>query len=392
VLGTKGAFFIAALLCFVMLLAVFSVKDSRVPGVRTLLVANLLGLGANLLYGYGRDLHPFVAYEFANTLYIAASMAALITFRRFFSRPPKTTLLVCALLVFLALISAFHYGVNSFTARLVIVSAFQACIAFAIACTIVSARDTWSTTKYPFVFCLGTAAVIFCGHLYRIAQQFLRPDAPQSLHDATEWNVLLIAVGAFSFPVLTLGGLLIVHRKMMALAEYAANHDYLTGAWSRRAFFDIGERELARSERKNRNLSVMVLDLDNMKAINDTFGHASGDEALTHFVSNVTARLRVSDYLARVGGDEFMVLMPETDLPTAVSIANRLLNQIGEAQSKLSPSGSSAPKVAFSVGVACRLPKEGFHSLLKRADGALYKAKTEGRNQVVASEQEALPI
>lgn len=389
-LGTKGAFSIAALLCFVMILVVYSVKDSRVPGVRTLLVANVLGLGANFLYGFGRSLHPFVAYEVANTLYIAASLATFITFRRFFNRPPLTIFLVCVLAIFLVLISTFHYGFNSFTARLVTVSTYQASIGLAIAFTIFNARDTWSSAKYPFIFSLSAACVIFCGHTYRVAQQFLRSDAPRTLHDSTEWNVLLIAVGAFTFPILTLGGLLIVHRKMMSAAEYAANHDFLTGAWSRRAFFEICERELTLADRKSRKLSVMVLDLDNMKAINDTFGHASGDEALTCFVKNVTERLRASDYLGRFGGDEFVVLMPETDLPTAISVANRLLCQIGKAEDKTSQNEGTTSHPSFSVGVACRHPSESFQSLLKRADVALYKAKIEGRSQVVASEEPLL--
>ncbi|HEV2611371.1 MAG TPA: GGDEF domain-containing protein [Noviherbaspirillum sp.] len=376
-LGAKQTLLIAALLCFIMFLVLYSAKENRVRGINELLLANVLGLCAYVLYAFGKELPAIFAYEGANTLYGASSMAVLIGYRRLLGRPVSISLAAASVTLLTILIAVFHVGYNSFAWRTVVVSVFQSAVALAIAQTILTTKDEWKSSGYPLGFVLFMCTIIGIGHLYRGARQFLSADAPKSLLEPNGWNLFFFAVGAFTLPVLTLGGLLIAHRAVVAHAQHAANRDFLTGAWSRRAFHDISDREIARAERTQRPLSLLLIDVDNLKTINDTYGHAAGDDALIDFVRKANGSLRAIDSLARIGGDEFAILMAETDLSSAVTAAERL-----QGLQNADP-GSAGKPATCSIGIATYREGDSLESLLIRADEALYKAKAMGRNRVV---------
>jgi diguanylate cyclase (GGDEF)-like protein len=162
-----------------------------------------------------------------------------------------------------------------------------------------------------------------------------------------------------------------------------ASTDALTGCANRREFLDKLRHEMARATRYGGTLSVIALDLDHFKAVNDNHGHAAGDEALKHFAALAQRLLRTQDTLGRIGGEEFAILLPDTNEAGAVILAERQREQLeGTA---LQYSGRAIP-MTVSAGVAERrktgdTPEE----LLKRADEALYAAKRGGRNRVVGS-------
>ena len=158
--------------------------------------------------------------------------------------------------------------------------------------------------------------------------------------------------------------------------------DPLTGALNRRGFEDLYARELARAEREGQPLSLAVLDLDNFRTLNADHGHAGGDAALRHVVEVVGAGLRASDAIARLGGEEFAVLLPGTTLAEAVETLQRLQRAL--AAQPLRHDGRRVP-VHFSAGVATRQLGEGHESLVRRADRAMYDAKDAGRNRVLAA-------
>jgi diguanylate cyclase (GGDEF)-like protein len=376
-LGAKQTLLIAALLCFVMFLVLYSAKENRVRGINELLLANVLGLCAYVMYAFGKELPAIFAYEGANTLYAASSMAALIGYRRLFGHPVSIPVASASVALLTILIAVFHFGFDSFAWRTFVVSVFQSAVAMAIAQTIITAKNEWKSSRYPLGFVLAMCTIIGIGHLYRAGRQFLSADAPKSLLEPNGWNLFFFAVGAFTLPVLTLGGLLLAHRAVVAHAQHAANRDFLTGAWSRRAFHDISDREIARAERTQRNLSLLLIDIDNLKSINDKFGHAAGDDALSNFVRRINGGLRAIDSLARIGGDEFAVLMPETDLSSAVIAAERLQRQ------DVNPDASAPELATCSIGIATYRDGDTLESLLNRADEALYKAKAMGRNRAV---------
>jgi diguanylate cyclase (GGDEF)-like protein/PAS domain S-box-containing protein len=156
-----------------------------------------------------------------------------------------------------------------------------------------------------------------------------------------------------------------------------AHTDALTGCWNRRYFIDALGRALAASQRSNRPLSVLLMDIDHFKAINDRAGHAAGDETLRALVRQVTAALRPSDVFARFGGEEFVVLLPDTPLAEARGVAERL-----RADLERHGAADLASACTISVGVAECLPDEAADALLQRADAHMYQAKLAGRNQV----------
>lgn len=160
--------------------------------------------------------------------------------------------------------------------------------------------------------------------------------------------------------------------------------DGLTGAFNRRHFMELGEREFRRARRYRRPLTLLMLDLDHFKRINDQFGHAVGDEALRRVSETCRRALRAQDLFGRLGGEEFAILLPETRGVDAVDIAERL--RAGIEALELSAGETPVP-VTASIGSALyRRDDVSLESLIKRADGALYEAKSVGRNKVVFSD------
>jgi diguanylate cyclase (GGDEF)-like protein len=165
------------------------------------------------------------------------------------------------------------------------------------------------------------------------------------------------------------------------LLQKIATHDDLTGVMNRRALQHALELEMNRTLRYGRPLSVLMLDLDGFKQVNDTLGHAAGDEVLKEIVNRIASRLRDPDLLGRIGGDEFGIVLPETDLDHAVRVGQRVRNAIGAAPIAVAGTNKT---VTAAVGAAT-LPL-GFDMtparLFARADSALYEAKRLGKNLV----------
>jgi diguanylate cyclase (GGDEF)-like protein len=162
-----------------------------------------------------------------------------------------------------------------------------------------------------------------------------------------------------------------------------ATTDGLTGLLSRRRLLELAERDLARAQRYERPLSVLALDLDHFKQINDRYGHAAGDAVLIAVADALRAQTRQHDLVGRIGGEELAVILPETGLEAAERLAQRVRMHIAE----LRPSTDGATvRVTVSLGVAQALPDDTtIHDALKRADRALYRAKEHGRDRVVAA-------
>ena len=159
-----------------------------------------------------------------------------------------------------------------------------------------------------------------------------------------------------------------------------ATHDGLTGLYNRRHFVELAERELSRAARSHCPVSLCMLDADQFKHMNDEFGHAVGDRALTTLARATRGMLRAQDIFGRLGGEEFGVLLPDTRIDGALTVAERIRRSVEVTQV---PTAHSAPVwVTVSIGVAEHRPGEPFETLMRRADHALYRAKDRGRNRV----------
>jgi diguanylate cyclase (GGDEF)-like protein/hemerythrin-like metal-binding protein len=165
-------------------------------------------------------------------------------------------------------------------------------------------------------------------------------------------------------------------QKNLAELDHLANSDKLTGAWNRRRLAEAVVNEMDRLRRYNHPLSLLIIDIDFFKKVNDTHGHAAGDQVLLTLASVVQSNLRTSDSLTRWGGEEFVVLCPNTTLSTATVLAERLRQCVAES---IFPEVGA---VTISLGVAECTGNEAWEQWFKRADVALYQAKGAGRNQV----------
>ena len=164
-----------------------------------------------------------------------------------------------------------------------------------------------------------------------------------------------------------------------------ALRDPLTGLHNRRYLFEVAPRLLDLAERQSSPLCVVLIDLDRFKAVNDQWGHATGDRVLRAFAALLTHSLRRSDVLCRHGGEEFVIVMPDIGLDSATAMLRRLL-QSTEQMADATPD-EPLPTVTFSAGVAV-FPRHGdkLDQLLSRADRALYKAKDSGRARIVVAQ------
>jgi len=255
------------------------------------------------------------------------------------------------------------------------------------------------------------------------AFQFIRAEADGPLLESFE--VLVEAYGAhfllltdelvqlqriiLAVVILTLlaEGVLIFRPLVKRVHLYAtrlqtmALSDPMTGVGNRRAFHDAAERELSVCDRKTVPLGLALLDIDKFKRINDTHGHAIGDEAIIHLCAVVKDTIRRNDILCRLGGEEFAVLLPGADAAETWQVAERMRVAV-ETQALILQNGQTLP-FTTSIGCAVYLPGSGqspveaddsrvIDGLLVEADTALYRAKENGRNQVCGSEERLTAI
>lgn len=168
----------------------------------------------------------------------------------------------------------------------------------------------------------------------------------------------------------------------LAETRQLLNEDALTGALNRRGLDLTLQREIARCERNNGKLALAMVDLDHFKKINDEFGHEAGDQMLVHFTSLTRSILRKSDAFVRYGGEEFTIILADTDTRGALLVLGRLRQVM--AKTPLILEGKKI-NTTFSAGVAALTPEENGHALLRRADAALYQAKESGRDRTVTA-------
>jgi len=199
----------------------------------------------------------------------------------------------------------------------------------------------------------------------------------------------VLSLGLFVFTILIEAYLRVLARMDRELQEMA-RVDSLTGVANRRRFFDQIEREWSRAQRFGRPVSAFLIDVDNFKKFNDTYGHLEGDRCLKEIAAELQRHVnRPGDLLARYGGEEFAVLLPETNLADALQVAEKC--RAGVQSLKIEHKKNENWGVnTISVGVACLVPDKGneFATLLDAADKIMYESKANGRNRVTAAPSE----
>lgn len=182
-----------------------------------------------------------------------------------------------------------------------------------------------------------------------------------------------------------------IRQSMEAQLRQQATTDALTGICNRRYFIEVFMMAM---QRNCGGLSLLMLDIDYFKAINDTYGHDIGDLALQHFVKIVQTNLRADDVVARLGGEEFVVLLPNTSISIATEVAQRLCQHVAHSPLQWSEDGELTMTVSIGVAtITSELTGDRtcLNAILKQADRALYQAKRNGRNQVVCCPSNGYP-
>lgn len=190
-----------------------------------------------------------------------------------------------------------------------------------------------------------------------------------------------VAIGTVTVMMYSIGLVLMAKERSESRLQHLALRDVLTGTFNRRAILERFAVELDRARANATQLAVAMIDIDHFKRINDLYGHLAGDEVLCHCVRQLQQRLREGDSLGRYGGEEFLLLLPDTDHAGAMGAVNGLREAIAQ-----SPAWFAGDRIElrFSVGLWCGKPgrEDSTASLLAQADAALYRAKAAGRNTV----------
>ena len=193
------------------------------------------------------------------------------------------------------------------------------------------------------------------------------------------FNIALFLVSMAQMFMLTMALAVMLFRGKAVQLQWIGQHDPMTGMLNRRSLLEHAQREVARSLRYGTPLSLLMLDIDRFKAINDHAGHEAGDEVIRRVAARIGEGLRASDTAFRLGGEEFLMLLPATSVGAAMQVAERLRAAI----SALPPAGGRP--VTASIGVTEVMPRvESWEDAMRRVDGALYRAKHEGRDRSVA--------
>ena len=237
-------------------------------------------------------------------------------------------------------------------------------------------------------------AIIWTAMAFGLAGLFLLTDKPISMPHETymerfaTMSVFILTIGRCMFLGIFSSSMReSLYRSGVALKEAykrieeLAELDELTGSFNRRCIMRILDEEISRARRSKENCSIALIDLDWFKRINDTYGHPTGDEVLRTFAITVFANIRNIDRFGRFGGEEFLLVLPDTPQDTATRVLDRLRAIVADLDwSAFSP----GMRVTVSAGVATLKHDETPDTFLARADGALYEAKARGRNRIAS--------
>jgi diguanylate cyclase (GGDEF)-like protein len=212
--------------------------------------------------------------------------------------------------------------------------------------------------------------------LFRIIVAIIKPVEVDEIFEASGVQVALGGLVYIGTILLSNGFVLMAKERSDERLRVVAMKDRLTGCWNRIRIDEFANQEMALLKRHGHPVSIIMIDIDHFKKINDQYGHAVGDSVLVEFADIVHQQIRSTDLLGRWGGEEFVIILPAIDSREAVFIAERIRNAIEQYPFH------EAPHVTASFGLSGCLETDTWHKWLSRADRALYLAKANGRNQV----------
>jgi diguanylate cyclase (GGDEF)-like protein len=385
-LKTSFAFYFVSLMLYLIVLTAMAVADKRVLGTRWLAYSVLIEMVKIGLQVMGNRIPRLWSTMVANELNMVAFFTMYLGLRWFVHRDPLRSktgpiLLITAMAVYfwmfvLHIPYAFHVA--------------MAMVLWICGATLLLLwRQREERFRMPAAIVAGVLQMqvglvlfrsVLAWDIYRHGSDW-RPPA-----NDTQWNLSMLLI------VLLSNCLLILYvwfaaAEMYSAVEATAGIDALTGCLNRRALMKLAAHELARSARSGMPMSIVAIDLDHFKGVNDTYGHAGGDATLVAVVGLIKNRLRSVDVVARTGGEEFLLLLPDTDAAGGTIVVEGLRQAVEAMQLEFE---GGVIRTTLSAGVTQCLPRgDTWTAMLNRADRALYGAKGAGRNCVLLDEEAA---
>lgn len=364
-----------------VLLAVSRFHATSVRGVGHWTGANIALAAGLLMLGLSTTGNSLPARVGGNTLLVLTAALYYLAIKRLLGEEPRNRL-AWATVIISGAVFAFLWASDG-PYRLAVATLS---IALMILTGLSAARLLWPAAAEQRVSHRFTGLLFLIGctlMAVRLVHALLSDNPPTHLFAANFWHGIILGGAHITVMLMSLGFALMIVDQLASKLNQLATLDALTGIGNRRVFYARAEVELARCRRKGFPLSVLMIDLDRFKSINDKLGHATGDETLRRFVSLVMPHLREYDFFARLGGEEFSVLLPDAREDVALGIAERLRELT--AAERL-PAPDFPVPTTVSIGVAeLEHGDNSIDRLLHRADEALYAAKSGGRNRVVAA-------
>jgi diguanylate cyclase (GGDEF)-like protein len=312
----------------------------------------------------------------ANALFMLGELLLVFGLLRYTGRKPQWRPALDAIVGVLLLLIWLTYGSHSYQGRIFLVTLTNI-VFFSL-----GAWLAWQAKPAGFGQRFLTSALVLGSGIaaWRLVTLSMNVNEADDVFDRSLIQQVYLGVFSLGILGLSIGFILIANERLREELEFLATRDPMTGALNRRAFFARADVEWARSARSQRPLSVIAADIDFFKKVNDSFGHHVGDMVIKDYALRAGHMLRLPDILARFGGEEFVILLPETGLKEACQVAERIRREVEKRQDK------ALPPYTVSLGVAVANAGHGdfsdLQALLAHADAALYKAKQGGRNRV----------
>lgn len=337
----------------------------------------LLTFFASCLYGMQGKWHHLISMALPNLLLVLAVITELRGTYRHFEKPFNAKLMAAIILIASLLILWSSGKSEYYLHRLLFMTGFLG-IMFGT-----QLRVLWPRKRESFASSLMviTLAFLCIAMGIRFISALIEPP-PVGVFAYSPIQAFYLASNSIGILLLSISVILLSSEQLRNEMEKLLRHDALTGALTRRTVFEYAEDELARSARRDTPFSMLLMDLDHFKEINDKHGHQVGDTVLTHFVQCVEQVLRRPSVIGRYGGEEFIVILPDTTKAQAVQVAERIQSYL--------LTQTVPPKVTASIGVACSVQAQHdtLDAMIGRADAALYAAKRNGRNRIEVEEMQ----
>lgn len=356
-----------------MSLVLYALRRSYPPSIKGLgewsAALLVIFVGGLLAASHGK-LPEFFTTAAPNFLLCAGVYLLYFGSQRFYDEAPRPWRWMTLITVVLLATMWFTWVEPHYVIRLRLVTVLLALL-FAVHAVLVLKQGRPSFARALAILVLTVVTGI---QIFRVVTTFTLPTGNNVL-DTSPQHAFFIASFSASILLFSISAVLLASDRLHTELEHLATRDSLTNALTRRYMDEACAKELERSRRSGHTMAMVMLDLDHFKTVNDSYGHQAGDRVLIQFVTKASALLRKADSLGRFGGEEFLLLLPETTLDEAVVVTERIRESCTHSDQE--------PSCTVSIGITTNhKDSDTMNTLLARADAALYRAKSGGRNRV----------